>query len=386
MSLFLQHGYGKSNKFELLAPSPAVQLVVLSPTDEDRASLRSTAVAARSLGLATLIDPQTYIYSTDPAGYGRKHASHGLAFERVHWAQDAQVTTAQVQAVHAAQLEINPDGPWIAPTVFQTTLGDNWTPLALQLARTAASAWGASNTIASVVVDEAGFSNSEQLREWLNVATTLDVRGFYILVQRGNTGYPPVRWSPDRLSQLMSMIYTLGELNGYEIYWGFADQEGLLGLAAGATSVGSGWSYGLRQFSTGKWIPSKGGRPAVVRVPARGLWSPIRAVGEAPDLLSRHPELFTALITGRFNESSFGALSNSDAQVLYLQDLADHAHRVMSNPTISARLDLLEGELGESLAAFRRLEAEQTVLEPRYQPRVEALAEALQLFRERESL
>jgi hypothetical protein len=388
MTFYMQHGYGKGNRLTTLGPPQHVSGVVLSPADEDALALPATAIAARGAGLDVLVDPQSYIYSARPSASAKHHPSHRIAFPAMDWSQSPSDTEAHLDAVRAMQSRINPDGTWIAPSVLQSGFADVWTPLSLQYARGAALTWPTERTLATIAIDESAFAVPGAMEDWLDIATTLSVRGFYLLVQRNNTQYPAVAWAPDRLANVLRLIYTLGDINRYRVHWGYSDSEGLLGLAVGASAISAGWSFGLRQFSTSKWIPSSGGRPSTIRVPMARLWSSIRALGEADDLYAStlRSDVFSADILARFPTGAFGNLSRSEAQDLYLLVIARAADRVSAIAGTSARLDYLSAELDSALDLFGRIESSSLTLEPRYRPRVAALREALRLFRSAESL
>ena len=72
---------------------------------------------------------------------------------------------------------------------------------------------------------------------WLDVLTTLDVAGFYLVVGRRKAVYPPMPWERGNLFNLLRTIFTLSVVNEYEVVWGFADVDGLMGLAAGADAI-----------------------------------------------------------------------------------------------------------------------------------------------------
>jgi hypothetical protein len=389
MTLYLQHGFGKSSRLVDLPGRPGFSGIVLSPADEDPQALRATARAAEAAGLRVLFDPQTYLYGTGSAAFARNHRAHNLDLTGIHWSQPAEATTEQVEAARRAQAYVLPNGPFLTPTVVLGSFADAWAPLGLQIARTASRAWGRDRTIVSVAFEEAALASSDELETWLNIATTLEVRGFYLVVQRNSTQYPPVAWQPERLANLLSLVYTLGYLNGYEVHWGYADHEGLAALAAGATSVGAGWSFGLRQFSTKKWVPTGGGRPAIVRIPARRIWATIRAVGEA-DQLTRSPTtaavLDDPLIRARFPTGDFASLGRSEAQDLFLIDLADHAASIGAQREPADRLDRVQSELGLARELLGVVEKEGVVLDARYLQRVQAISNAVSIFRDREKV
>jgi hypothetical protein len=388
MTFFLQHGFGKGNKIDLLATDNRLDGIVLSPADEDTNSLQATAATVRGHGGSVLLDPQTYVYSNQPVGTARNHATNGIAFGSLTWSQDARESQRQVEAVGRLNGVVNPNGAWIAPSVLQSGFADVWTPLAIQLARTASDSWGAERTIASVVLDESALATAGAAEDWLDVVTTLDVRGFYILVQRPSVKYPPQPWASERLSRLLSVIYSLSVLNGYEVHWGYSDSEGLLGLAAGAIAVSTGWSFGLRQFSTLKWVPAGGGKPAIIRVPLAPLWASVRASGEAEDLYASRlrASVFPPSILGRFPRGEFGSFTRTEAQTLYLHAIAGAARSISAVPTIPDRLDLVELRLREASDLHRRIADAGITLESSYRTRVSVMGDALADFRRREGV
>ncbi|GAB3077632.1 hypothetical protein [Pedococcus soli] len=380
MTFFIQHGYGKASKIANVASAGHVSGLVLSPADEDRDALGLTAEDARSRDLRVLLDPQAYIYAATPAGSARCHDSHGLDLSEIHWSQDAAATTAQVRSVELANRAIGVDGLKIAPTVLQGAFADVWTPLAIQLARTAASEWGAENTLASIVVEEAAFSDWQTVEDWLDVATTLDVRGFYLLVDRRRREYPPLPWDKNRLTNLLRMIYRLSVLNDYEVLWGYSDFEGILGLAAGADGSGSGWNYSLRQFSVSKWQPSAaGGQPPIARISLSRLWVPLKAEAEASPLFDSElrDDLFADRYVKRFASEPFTTWSRSEAQEQHLRVLAWLADEVAGEPDIGRRVDAVTKRLERASKRLQKAAALGIALPPSYSSRIENFLGAL---------
>lgn len=383
MSFYIQHGYGKGQKIANLAAEGKLRGVVLSPADEDHSALAATANMCRGLALDVRIDPQSYIYSTVPPGLGKHHKSNGLQFTKIHWSQDAKSTSAQIDAVGRLNQAINTDGRWIAPSVVQSSFTDVWTPLALQMARTASDAWGPDRTIATVAIDEAALDTWATVNDWLDVATTLQVRGFQILVNRSNTSYPPVAWSVDRLTNLLRLIYNLAVLNGYEVSWSYSDTEGLLGIAVGANQISSGWNYTLRQFNTEKWQPNetRGGRAPIPRYHVPRLWSPLRVDTEAERI--RQTALSAVIFMPRevkdFQEIDLLDRTRAQLQEQHLALLASRS-ATLSALEIAERLEKVRRSLEKALRLFARIEDDGVVLEARYRPRVSSLLQALQRF------
>lgn len=389
MTFFVQHGYGKGSKIANLVGSGHLSGVVLSPADEDRAAMSATVHQAHQSGMRVLLDPQMYIYATTPDGSARCHESHGLRVSGLHWSQDASATAAQIRSVEVANREVGITGLKIAPTVLQSSFADVWTPLAIQMARTAAAEWGGRDTLATVVIDEAALSDWQVVQDWLDVATTLDVRGFYFLVDRRRREYPTIAWEPNRLANLLRLIYRLSVLNEYELIWGYADFEGLLGLAAGASATCSGWSYTLRQFAVAKWQPSPaGGKPATARLSLGRLWVPVKAEAEAEPLFRSdlQSELFSRQFIMRFSSESFSTWTRLEAQEHHLRLLAQLADRISSDPDISTRARAVIGDLERARDALSRAARMGIALPPSYSGRVESFLAATAAFVSAEAL
>ncbi|MBD3782970.1 MAG: hypothetical protein IE926_08465 [Micrococcales bacterium] len=389
MTFYIQHGYGKGSKIADVADGGHLSGVILSPADEEQAALSATAEACRSAGVRVLLDPQAYVYATTPVGRGRCHADHGLDLGALHWSQSAAATSQAVQRVERANADLGIRGPFIAPTVPQSSFTDVWTPLAIQFARTAESEWGGDNTIASIVVDEGAFADWASVEDWLDVATTLDVAGFYILVDRHRTQYPSLPWEVARLTNLLRLIYRLSVLNDYFVVWGYSDFEGLLGLAAGADASSAGWSYSLRQFNVSKWQPRPpGGQAATARLTLARLWAPVRAEAEAEPLFESalKDELFSRRQISRFERSPFSAWGRSEAQVQHLRLLANLADRVVAEADVSVRVDSMVDRLGEAERRLQRASRLGIVLPPTYLSRVQGYSAALSAFASAEAL
>lgn len=389
MTFYIQQGYGKGMKLPAVLNGGHLGGVILSPGDEDSRALGDTAKWTRDNDLNVLIDPQTYLYSTQPSGRGRNHESHGLGFDGLSWAQDAQSISAHVDQVGRLNAAVNPDGRWIAPGPLQDSFADIWTPLSVQFARTASQAWGPDRTVATLAVDEAGLSDWLSMERWLNVATSLPVRGFYLLISRGSTNYPPTPWAPPKLSNLLRLIHALSELNDFEVTWGFTDFEGLLGLAVGADAMGAGWSYTLRQFSSSKWMsPANGGRAPAVRTHLKRLWSVPRAETEtAPLFQSRLRErIFTPSEIAHFASTPFDELSRVDAQVEHMVALSSRAATLSAESDAAARVGAVMNSLEKAIEHWDSIGATGLLADPSYRNRVVAYREALAMFADQVTL
>lgn len=382
MSLWIQQGYGKSDKIERLAAEGVARGLVASPADEDRNALQDTVRRAQELGLEVLLDPQTYVGSIT-GGTARCHESHGLGFDRVHWGTNPTEIAAQVSAVidahHALGLE-----RICSPTCVQRGFNDAWTTLAIQYARATVDL--IPNSYVSVVFEEAALNDWQRVEDWLDVVTTLDSIGFYLIVVRSATDYPQP-WDPTRLSNLLRMVYRLGVLNRYEVVLGYSDMEGLLAQVAGATGFASGWFYTLRAFTELKWQPSSGGRAAKPRVTSAPLLSSFRVEGEA-DLLARSPigvRVFPDVDTRERIVPSAPDWSLPDSWHQHLVSVGNLANDLEAQGTLRARRRRLWELLDAGSILFEEARDEALPLPAHYQTRLRVFRTALAEFEARES-
>ncbi|MCF4119874.1 hypothetical protein L1785_02675 [Antribacter sp. KLBMP9083] len=380
---YIQHGYGKSTKIWECIRDGAISGVILSPGHEDVATLIDTARTVSMTGTRVLIDPQSYIYSTNPQGQLRHHEAQGLRFSNLHWALTASDLASIVGDVRSINERSGVPGPWIAPAPFHRSLVDYWVPLSVQLARTAQQEW-VSGAIATLAIDESTLSDWDRVADWLDALTTLDVQGFYVIVSRRLPSYPPLPWENLALTNLLRLIYTLAVVNEYQLYWGYADVDGLLGIAAGATAVAAGWTYGLRQFGVERYSEQRaGGAPAVPRVYAPGLLSDLR-YNEAGDIYNRtqlREQVFAQPILAEFENRDFSSLTNPQAQVLHLVGLSRDVFALGSITSTSERLDALQARLQHARRTFEMLASAGLALDPRHRARIESYELAVSAFR-----
>jgi hypothetical protein len=386
MTFWLQHGYGKADRVTTLVRRRDLDGVVLSPAHESAASLRETANELREAEVPVAVDPQTYLYSIAGAS-GRGHREHGLDFGPVHWSIDPAAIEEQVQAVARANDAIGSTGPFIAPSVLQRGFGDAWAVSALQYARVSARVAADRDVLASVIVEDRALGNWPEIDEWLDVATTLTVSGFYVLVARDSTSYP-VAWDAQRLANLMRLAYRLSELNGYGFLLGYADFDGLPVLAAGASGIASGWHYGLRDFRPDRWIPGGFGRQPIPRVTSRPLLSPLEARGETEQVL-RSPlaeEVIPELRIRQFLEGGVARWTNQTAHMHHLTELSGASRSIAERPTVGARLDSVQSAVNGAIELLGRVKTEHIALSPAYGARLASMSGAITEFRRAEGV
>lgn len=382
MTLWVQHGYGKSDKIDQLTRQGAINGVILSPADEDQTNLVATATSARDRGLAVLVDPQVYVGSIT-GGTARCHRSHGLDLGRIHWGLNPNEIGAHVQAVVSAHDALGVQQV-CSPTCIQRGFTDAWTTLAIQYARATLDV--SDDVYVSVVVEETALGDWGPIEDWLDVVTTLDARGFYLVIVRTSSDYPQP-WNQTRLTNLLRLIHRLSVPNEYEVILGYSDAEGLLAQAAGAHAFGSGWYYTLRAFTELKWQPSSGGRAAKARVTSTPLMSSFRAEDEGYRIA------LSGIANAVFPDSALAdrlirAPTDWGLPESWLQHLAvlgDSANVLESSGLLREQREHLRRTLSNALSMFQDLRDENVLLPPHYQTRVATYLSALAEFEAEEN-
>jgi len=111
----------------------------------------------------------------------------------------------------------------------------------------------------SLVISEQALSNTTLLPEFLTTITALSgVKGFYIVFDKTSSVSP--YWSnPATLAASMYLTNVLRQ-NNFDVVIGYSDGAGILQLAAGASSISTGWWENTTNFSQDKYVRREGGR------------------------------------------------------------------------------------------------------------------------------
>jgi hypothetical protein len=204
-----------------------------------------------------------------------------------------------------------------------------------------------------------------------------------LVVDRVTQSSYPAMWNPSHLTNLLRLVYSLSQLNEYEVLAGYSDIEGILQIAAGASGSAAGWFYSLRAFSDSKWQPSSGGRQATPRAFSVGLLTPLLAVGEGEQVArselaeDAYPDedVRTALANNPEGWSLVTAGSH------HLGSLAMVVNNVAQQSSIPARLDAVEARLSDAHGRLITLEQQGVPFSGAYRQRLETFRRALADFR-----
>ena len=383
MSFWIQHGHGKAKKIDTIAEAGLLTGVVLSPADEDNATLASTVDAASIYDIDLLLDPQLYIHTISGA-VARCHDSHNLDFGEISFVVSPREIERQAEAVVTVNRRLGID-KIIAPSPYQVSFGDVWTPLSLQYAQATIDI-ADSPVYVSLVVEESAFSDWDQTIRYLEALTTLDAAGIYLIVGTPGKTYP-LSWVPDQLANILRAIYILSELNHYEFVWGYSDIVGMLGLSVGASGAATGWYNSLRMWTPEKWIPQRGGRQATPRVLVESLLSVIERDREAASIARTRlsTEVFPDQDERRklTDEQHWGI---ADSWNQYLNAMAQFHQNVDHSSDVSSRLLDFRQRLEDAIAVLYEVRNLGSPLDATHSNRLNALVQAIDMFITAENL
>lgn len=347
VSFWIQHGAGKSDKIERIRSAGLLDGVIFSPAHEDRPTLKATIDAVRAPGIRVVLDPQLYVH-TIGGGAAARHKSHGLEVGSVHWSADTKAVRQHVKNVIGANTKLGTDLV-LTPTPLQSSFIDAWASLALQYARGVADEIPSERVLVSVVLDETGLDEWDAVADWLDIATQLEVAGFYIVIARQSGTYPGV-WKAARLTNLLRLIYRLGVVNEYEVILGYSEVEGLAAVAIGA-GMATGWSHRLRRFAESQWQAGPGfGQPPTPRIFSERLLSAI-TVSDARSLFrSEPPDLVGATVAERAQIEN-GGWGTTETRTQYVEAMARCARRFAAG-SLDDRLDRFGKAITRARADF----------------------------------
>ena len=379
MTMWIQHGWGRSDKIEELAGGGLAGGVVVSPWNATPANISSFVDEVMALGLAALIDPQGYVHTIDnpKANVVRRHDDLSISPTSFTWDMPRDDLAEYVKAIVELNERTTAEAV-IAPGAIQT-FGDQWVTLPLEAARIAGGLTERP-VLASLIVEEHALGDWPRAEEWLDAATRLDIEGFYVVVVRTGGGSYPTSFAPEVLSGLLRLLHRLSE-NDYRLVLGYSDIEGLAATAAGAQCFASGWSYSLRAFAETQWQARMGRQPRN-RIFIPEMLSPL-LVDEARQLLGSDqaglvpPEYIDAVRTNSVDQRM--------AHMSYLRGVGGQAADLEGREQ-TEQLETVEQRIAEALGNLRRARARNPALESGYQSRLASIQSAVASFRSAEDV
>ena len=295
MTILAQHGWGKSDKIQRGIIDGSIHGVIMSPRDESPPNL-TAFLSSIPTHIERMVDPQFHVGIISPARDGKlpdyNHYRPHFSTASFNPASIGQYVSDTLQW----QRNLNVSAT-ISPTVLVDQLGGAWDVIAMMMANETVSQHdGQTPLLIGVVLEENAIRHRPLVHDWLNRITTLDVDGFYLTIKRDSGDYRQ-QYDEEALTSLLHICYSLGALNDYRVYLGYCDMVTLLLHAVGVAGTGSGWSFGLRQFTWRRFLPATIARRARPRYSSSPLLNSIHlttldtihSVGRLQDVLSGTP-------------------------------------------------------------------------------------------------
>lgn len=282
MTLYIQHGHGKSDKITNAIDDGSANGLIIAARNEKVEKLDACLSDMTSSydNLDILFDPQFFISALSPAN--DRYLDEYPYYSSGRAASDF-IGSRKIAGYVKDTLDFQHGRPFtrlVSPTVIVRSFADRWSQIALQLADASIEYHNELDDpkplLVKTMLSENALDNRDELDAFLDVLTTWDVQGFHLVVVRQEPTYSQL-YDPDRLANLLYLIYVLGNRNEYEVVCGYCDFVGIACMAAGATAFATGWYQSLRQFHVKAFLKRKpGGAPAILRYSSSPLLNSIR--------------------------------------------------------------------------------------------------------------
>ncbi|MCA1318369.1 hypothetical protein LC085_00475 [Bacillus tianshenii] len=266
MYLLAQHGWGKSNKIQTGLDNGSIEGVIFSPKDEKIESLEACLSSLRTEypNSEIILDPQFYHTTIQNTKDGRLseypyfNGYHGIsAFSNYRNIRKFTSETLSYQENKAFNYIT-------APSIYMSSFSSREAQIMLSIALESLQVKIDENfqkpLLISLTIHEQAFTDKKQMEDFLDELSRIEFHGVYLTVVRNPSGYHQSFDDSKKLANILSLIYSLSEINGFNVKLGFSDFLGLLYIAAGASHIATGWSQGLRRFTLDQRVlPSSGG-------------------------------------------------------------------------------------------------------------------------------
>jgi len=282
VSLYIQHGHGKSDKIIKAIEDGSTNGLIIAARNEKVEKLDACLADLTSKydGLDILFDPQFFVSALNPANdrYLEEYPYYAPARAASDFIGSKRISRYVQETIdfqnERAFTRIT------TPSVLVRSFYDRWSQIALQLADASIDYYqeldDAAPLLVKIMLAENALDSRDELDAFLDVLTTWDVQGFHLIVARDDASYSQTI-DPDRMANLLYLIYVLGDRNEFEVVCGYCDFIGIACMAAGATAFGNGWYQSLRQFHVKAFLKRKpGGGRALLRYSSAPLLNSVR--------------------------------------------------------------------------------------------------------------
>ena len=266
MTLYIQHGHGKSDKIETALHDGTIGGVVFGARNEKPERLRAYVNKIREDydDCELLLDPQFYVSTLNPPN--DRYLPEYPYYEAGRTVSDftsARRTRGYAKDTLDYQVDLGLDS-LVSPTVIFDSFSDRWHQIALNLADASlehrSGLADPPPLLLSFVFAEHALAVPDEVNRFLDAVTQdeWNMDGFYLIVARKESAYNQ-RFERQQLANFLYLVYVLGQINELRVICGYSDFVGIPLRAAGATAFATGWSQSLRQFHHKSFIKRKPG-------------------------------------------------------------------------------------------------------------------------------
>lgn len=309
MGLYAQHGYGKGNKISKAIASNDLSGVILGPKGESPKKLMEFVRELNRLNSETKIyfDPQFH------ACYMQGEVVKGKLIEYPYYTDvltRGQLSVSKNISKYASDVVDFQRGLGITAIFSPTIRFNNFTGSESQIAVSLAFesidlTKEIDDLYITLYINEIAFKNNEAMEEFLNTISLMDVKGFYIVIERNGDLTKSTLMDEEILQNLIRFLYILAEINKYDVILGYSDLLSIPLSIVGNINFATGWFNNLRAYSEDNFRPASGGRrprkryssgvlmsslllvPEVAALNKFGLWSEIKSSSPYDDLISQ---------------------------------------------------------------------------------------------------
>lgn len=200
-------------------------------------SAKDTADAIRQAGGEFWFDPMTYALDMPRTTDFKHYNTWGLS-NRIGEITTPKGSKTHIKRIYEIQTRLG--SQLLAPTLLLTTPNSTKSQQALEMSCEAINIEG--KTWLTIAGDQHFWSTEDELDAHIGALDQLEPSGWFLVVTRDNNSMPP-KATPEEIYGLMRTTYALSQ--DRPVHISFGDLAGLPAVAAGASTISTGWD--LRQ-------------------------------------------------------------------------------------------------------------------------------------------
>lgn len=361
MSLYAQHGYGKSDKIQRGIEDGSIEGVILSPKSEKPENIKIFVNELKQCqNLDILIDPQLYILACNKADLIGKLGDYEFftsqTINKKYLSIPSNVDNL-VNRYFDFQINMNLN-KIIAPSIIIENFDSRSSQIALTIANEAMKQGSGMQILQSLCISENAFNDLNQVQDFLDIISLFNVKGFYIIIDRENVDNPNII-NDNILTNIMYFMYNLSFINEFEVILGYGDFIGVPIYCTGINTIATGWFNTLRRFSSNDLISRDGGRRANKRYFSNKILNSLLILPEIFEL-SENRKLNKILSNSKYDSIMYNDLSGSQwsdsINCLHnwytMKSILDN---IDNKNSIEQKVDYMIGLIGEAKLIYSEL-------------------------------